>query len=67
MSLVPSQMRRKATGALLCCVFIQAKPIAQAKGRWQHDLQIGKQPDYVDRDRTRPNRVLFKSRPWPQI
>ena len=46
---------------------IQAKPMARAKGQRRHDLRIGKQPDYVDGDRTHLNRGLVETRPLPQI
>ena len=48
-------------------VRIQPKAMAKAKFQRRHDFRIGKQPAYVDPDRTELNRHLMELRPLPDI
>ncbi|MEQ6203336.1 plasmid recombination protein [Sulfitobacter sp. HNIBRBA2951] len=50
-------------------VSVRIKPKAMAKAKFQrrHDFRIGKQPAYVDEDRTELNRHLMELRPLPDI
>ena len=48
-------------------VRIQPKAMAKAKFQRHHDFRIGKQPAYVDEDRTELNRHLMELRPLPDI
>ncbi|EEB86253.1 plasmid recombination protein [Roseobacter sp. GAI101] len=48
-------------------VRIQPKAMAKAKFQRRHDFRIGKQPAYVDEDRTELNRHLMELRPLPDI
>lgn len=48
-------------------VRIEPKAMAKAKFQRRHDFRIGKQPVYVDADRTERNRHLMELRPLPDI
>lgn len=48
-------------------VRIEPKAMAKAKFQRRHDFRIGKQPAYVDEDRTELNRHLMELRPLPDI
>ena len=48
-------------------VRVEPKPMSKAKFQRRHDFSIGKQPAYVDANRTELNRQLIHLRPLPDI
>lgn len=48
-------------------VRIEPKPMSKAKFQRRHDSRIGRQPAYVDGDRSHLNRSLMELRPLPDI
>lgn len=48
-------------------VRIKAKSMSRAYGQRRHDYRIGRQPNYVDCERTVFNRALVEPRPLPEI
>ena len=61
--------RPDATASNPNAVSVRIEPKAMSKAKFQrrHDLRIGKQPAYVDGDRTHLNRDLIPLRPLPDI
>ena len=48
-------------------VRLKARSLKRAYGQRRHDFRTGRQPNYVDQDRTLFNRVLIEPRPLPKI
>lgn len=48
-------------------VRLKARSLKRAYGQRRHDFRIGRQPNYVDQDRTELNRTLLEPRPLPKI
>lgn len=61
--------RPDATASNPNAVSVRIEPKAMSKAKFQrrHDFRIGKQPAYVDGDRTELNRHLMELRPLPDI
>lgn len=61
--------RPDATASNPNAVSVRIEPKAMAKAKFQrrHDFRIGKQPAYVDPDRTELNQYLMELRPLPDI
>lgn len=63
----PQKTRLANSNPWAASVRLKARSLKRAYGQRRHDLRIGRQPNYVDKDRTLLNRVLIEPRPLPKI
>lgn len=62
-----SKSRLANPNSLAASVRLKARSLQRAYGQRRHDFRIGRQPNYVAKDRTLLNRVLIEPRPLPKI